>query len=113
MNTELSNVEFDFLGDLCGDDHDLWEIFQFVRLHEPELSERAVAMRGRDILISWLERGWIQITDSDAALMSTARLIGLLEERADSAADYFDYAPCIRITDTGRVLYFQQSDHVA
>ena len=46
MIMSLTPLEADFLGDLAQDDYDLWELFQFVRLHNPEDEDRGLA-RGR------------------------------------------------------------------
>ena len=41
-------VEADFFCDLAQDTHGLWEIFEFVRCHYPQLADDAVFNRGRD-----------------------------------------------------------------
>jgi len=49
----LTPLEADFLGDLAQDDYDLWELFQFVRLHHPEAGDGGLAP-SRELLSSWL-----------------------------------------------------------
>ena len=58
---ELSSLESDLIGDLAQDSHGLWEIFEFIKLHHPESSEQAIFNRGREIIASWLARGWLSL----------------------------------------------------
>lgn len=58
---ELSPLESNFIGDLAQDSHGLWEVFEFVRLHHPDSSEQEAFSRGRELIASWLTRGWLRI----------------------------------------------------
>jgi hypothetical protein len=59
----LSPCEFDFLGDLFRDNHQISEIFGFVKLHNKSLSEQEIFQTGQRILLNWFKQGWIQISD--------------------------------------------------
>jgi hypothetical protein len=56
--------EVDFFGDLAGDTHGLWEVFGFVRLHHPELSDERVLELGCEYLTRWIDAGWIRVSDA-------------------------------------------------
>jgi hypothetical protein len=64
MVTPFDPLEADFSGDLAEDTHGLWEVFEFVRLHHPDLSGQQVFERGRDYITRWIDAGWIQISDT-------------------------------------------------
>ena len=64
MVTPFDPLKADFFGDLAEDTHGLWEVFEFVRLHHPDLSEQQVFERGRDYITRWIDAGWIQISDT-------------------------------------------------
>ena len=57
MVAPLDKLEADFFGDLAEDTHGLWEVFEFVRLHYPELSDQQVLERGRDYITRWSDGG--------------------------------------------------------
>ena len=40
----LSKLENDLISDLAQDEHDLWELFQFVRHHDPRIVERPASI---------------------------------------------------------------------
>ena len=63
-------LEADFFGDLPEDSHGVWEVFELVRLHYPELTDEESFERGYDYIAHWLRRGWIRV--SDAALHPTS-----------------------------------------
>jgi hypothetical protein len=64
MVAPLDKLEADFFGDLAKDTHGLWEVFEFVRLHYPELSDQQVFERGRDYITRWNDAGWIRISET-------------------------------------------------
>ena len=72
---ELTPLESDLLGDLAQDDHRLFEVFQFVRHHHGE-DETSVRSIGRQLLETWIERGWLSLAPHDS-----------IGRRADSASD--------------------------
>jgi hypothetical protein len=40
MVSAFDALEADFFGDLAEDTHGLWEVFEFMRLHHPALSDQ-------------------------------------------------------------------------
>lgn len=56
---ELSKLETDFLTDLIDDTYDVWELYQFVRLHHPGKADSETARIGYGLLEKWAERGWL------------------------------------------------------
>ena len=71
--------ETDFFGDLAEDTHGLWEIFEFIRLHHPDLSDEQVFERGRDYITRWIDAGWIRVSDAPLHPSSVSESAGLLE----------------------------------
>ena len=48
----LDALEADFFGDLAQDTHGVWEVFEFVRLHYPDLTDEQVFERGHDYIFA-------------------------------------------------------------
>ena len=96
----LSPLEADFLGDLSQDDYDLWELFQFVRLHHPADADRGLA-RGRKLLAGWLAKGWIE--DADGNLDAEGILKGL-DGLGASGADFALQSPRLHLTKLGHAV---------
>ena len=69
---QIDPIETDILGDFARDDHSLFEIFDFVRGHQPHSSDSEVFTIGRQILASWVQRGWLQLA-GDGAMWGAAR----------------------------------------
>lgn len=92
---QLSPLEADFLGDLAQDDHALYEVFHFVRHHYPMADDREVLRRGRELVATWLERGWLAIIPEAAAepVPATDGLLVLIDEHGSAGTYYFDGAP--------------------
>ena len=67
---ELTTLEQDLLGDMAQDDHCLFEVFQFVRLHHGE-QLAVVRLVGRQLLASWIARGWLQTVDGPVGPTNT------------------------------------------
>jgi hypothetical protein len=81
----MTETEQDFLGDLAGDDHFLWEAFAFVRLHSPQLTDTQILASGRELLAGWSSRGWLTVTDSASASLSTETLLQAIDRLGVSA----------------------------
>ena len=64
MVSTFDPLEADLFGDLVGDTHGLWEVFEFVRSHHPKLSDEQVLELGRDYITRWIQSGWICISDA-------------------------------------------------
>ena len=102
MVTPLDACEADFFGDLSTDTHGLWEVFEFVRLHHPDLSEQLVFERGRDYITRWMEAGWIRISEAPLHPSSTTDLPGavrFLRQHGLAATRYLEDSPSIDITE--------------
>ena len=96
----LTPLEADFLGDLAQDDYDLWELFQFVRLHYPEDEDRGLA-RGRDLLATWLGKGWIE----DAlGTLDAQGILESLDQLGAKGADYADQSPRLHLSRLGHAV---------
>ena len=61
---ELTPVEQDLLGELARDDHGVAEVRSFVQLHRPELDDMGLRAHTCDLLLSWSDRGWLEIAPS-------------------------------------------------
>jgi hypothetical protein len=91
--------EADFFGDLAEDTHGLWEVFEFVRLHYPDLSERQVFERGRDYITRWINAGWIQISDTPllpSTITSLSAVSDFLQQHGSLATRYLENSPSIQ-----------------
>jgi hypothetical protein len=92
---QLSPLEADFLGDLAQDDHALYEVFHFVRHHYPDATDAEVLRRGRELVATWLQRGWLAVRAGDAAepAAATGALLTLIDEHGVAGTYHFDGAP--------------------
>jgi hypothetical protein len=63
MSSQFTPTEFDFLGDLCRDNFQIREVFEYVKLHNKKFSDEQVFQTGEKILSDWLKQGWIEIID--------------------------------------------------
>ena len=100
---ELSRLEEDLLGDLARDDHALYEVFWFARLHQkPERADLAhVIPLGRRLLQSWIDRGWLALApnpDGPARIDRVEQLVPLVDDLGALVAEYFAGAPWLRLT---------------
>ena len=97
---ELTALENDLLGDLAKDDHSLYEVFGFVRLHHPELDELGVLAAGRALVATWVEREWLMLA-GDRTLWGAAASIGDLvppiARLGSDASYYFVGSPWLRL----------------
>jgi hypothetical protein len=108
MSHSLTPCEFDFLGDLCQDDHQIWEIFGFVRRHHKSLSEQEVFQLGQKLLLDWFQRGWIRVVDrkpNGYDKINWGDLTKLFEEIGAAATHQFDSTWWVEITAKGKEIY--------
>ncbi len=77
---ELTQLETDLLGDLNQDDHSSWEVFEFVRLHHSAASDNEVFTIGRQLIASWMDRGWLTISESSQRNSQTVTMGDLLNQ---------------------------------
>jgi hypothetical protein len=96
----LSPLENDLLGDLAQDDHSLYEIFEFVRLHHPALEGQGVLAMGRALVSSWVERNWLEFA-GDGAMWRSARavtdLVPIIDRLGPDVLRYFVGSPWLRL----------------
>ena len=108
MVRPFDRCEADFFGDLAGDMHGLWEVFEFVRLHHPDLSEEQVFERGRDYITRWIDSGWIRVSDAPlhpSSVSDSAGLLGFLRKHGSAATRYLEDSPSIDITEEAQRAY--------
>ena len=104
MPVDLSRLESDLLGDLAQDDHALYEVFAFVRLHQkPERADLAhVLPLGRRLLQSWIDRGWLALApnpEGPCRIATLSELVPLVDHLGADATAYFPGAPWLRLTE--------------
>ena len=98
---QLTELESDLLGDLVGDDHSLHEIFGFVRLHQPNAEDSEVLRIGRELVATWVSRGWLALAGNGAmwgATRSIADLVPLVDSLGVDATRYFVGSPWIQLS---------------
>lgn len=97
---QLSELEADLLGDLAGDDHSLHEVFAFVRHHQPTAKDEEVLRIGRDLVATWVARGWLVLA-GDGAMWGAARgtpdLVPLIDRLGTDATRFFVGSPWLRL----------------
>lgn len=98
MMDSLSPLEEDFFSDLAADDHGLWELFAFVRLHHPALDDAQVLATGEQLLEKWERRGWLTLVSRQGVPLpfSVAQIMVGLSPEALGASDE---APWLRLTE--------------
>ena len=96
----LTPLESDFLGDLAQDDYDLWEFFEFVRLHHPEDADRGLA-RGRELLAGWLSKGWIEDAHGN---LDAQGILESLDSLGAKGADYAIQSPRLHLSRLGHAV---------
>jgi hypothetical protein len=104
-------VETDFFGDLAEDTHGLWEVFEFIRCHHPQLADDAVFARGRDYITRWTDAGWIRISDSPlypSTITSLSAIPEFLQQHGVASISYIENSPSIDITDEAQSVYQSQ-----
>ena len=99
---KISALEQDLLGDLAADTHGLWEVFEFVRLHSPESSEQEIFSAGRALVVSWLQRDWLEIAPDPlypSSVASIEDVVPTLDRVGLASLSYFADAPSISLTE--------------
>ena len=102
MVTPLDTFETDFFGDLAGDTHGLWEVFEFVRLHYPDLGDQQVFERGREYLARWIKAGWVRISDAPlypSTITTLSQIPAFLQQHGSAATFYIEDSPSLNITE--------------
>ena len=103
----LTPLESDLLGDMAQDDHDLFEVFQFVRLHHGH-DEAQVRQVGRALLASWIARGWLALAedasvhDRSDAPSNISAVLKLVDQAETLGADFPGANTRLRLTGQAR-----------
>jgi hypothetical protein len=108
----MTSVQTDFLSDLAQDTHGIWEIFGYIRLHHPNLSDDEVFQEGLSILKRWWKNGWIELSKKPiqpSDIRSIDEAFTLMNKLKAKATKYFQNAPSIDITTTGMQEFNRQS----
>jgi hypothetical protein len=108
MVTPFDTLEADFFGDLAEDTHGLWEVFEFVRLHYPDLADEQVFERGRDYITRWIDADWIRISGAPlhpSSITTLSQLSAFLEQHGSAAMRYLDDSPSIDPTEKAQRAY--------
>ena len=108
MVRAFDSCEVDFFGELAGDTHGLWEVFEFVRLHHPDLSDEQVFERGQEYITRWIDSGWIRVSDAPlhpSSASDPAGLLAFLSEHGMAATRYLEDSPSIDITEEAQRAY--------
>ena len=101
----LSKLEVDLLSDLAADTHGIWEVFEFVRLHQPGASDPEVFQIGRSLLEGWTRRGWLVVSTTPlvpTAVKTLSEALELVDRQGLVATRYFEGAPSIDLSDKAR-----------
>jgi hypothetical protein len=112
MVSALDALEADFFGDLAQDTHGLWEVFEFVRSHHPELTDQQVFERGRDYITRWVQSDWIRLSDAPlypTNVTSLSEAIKFLQQHGSAATRYLENSPSIDITKEAERVYESQT----
>jgi hypothetical protein len=112
MVSAFDALEADFFGDLAEETHGLWEVFEFMRLHHPPLSDQQVFERGRDYIRRWIDAGWVRISDSPlypSTIGSLSEALEFLQQHGPAATRYLENSPSIDITEEAQRVYESQT----
>jgi hypothetical protein len=102
MVSSFDKLEADFFGDMTDDTHGLWEVFEFVRLHYPELADEQVFERGRAYMTRWIDAEWIRISDAPihpTTITSLTQAMEFLQQRGSEATRHLENSPSLDPTD--------------
>ena len=100
--------EADFFGDVAEDTHGVWEVFEFVRLHHPDLGDEQLFERGREYISRWIDAGWVRVSDAPlhpSSVVNSAGLLEFLRQHGTAAIRYLEDSPLIDITEEGQRAY--------
>jgi hypothetical protein len=98
--TPMNKIELDFISDLTQDDHGIWEVFEFVQLHLPELSLEEVLEMGKSLLSKWLADEIVIARSGesiDSRILTTKDALLRIEEAGNEAVTWFPQAPWLQL----------------
>jgi hypothetical protein len=107
----LDALESDVFGDLAQDTHGVWEVFEFVRLHYPGLTNEQVFERGYNYISRWLQSDWIRVSKSllHPSTVEPSQLLHVLQEHGPAATCCLENAPSIDITEEGQRVFASET----
>lgn len=108
MVAPLDKLEADFFGDMATETHGLWEVFEFVRLHYPELSDEQVFERGCTYIRRWIDADWIRISEAPiypSTITTLSDSLSFLQQHGTAATRYLENSPSIDPTDEALRVY--------
>src|SRR5664279_2009097 len=103
MMTPIDTLEIDFFGDMAEDTHGLWEVFGFVRLHYPGLTDEQVFWRRRDYITRWIRISDAPLCPSTITTLSDS--LSFLQQHGVAATRYLENSPSIDPTDEAIRIY--------
>ncbi len=98
---QIEPWESRILEDFSQDDHSLWEVFGLIRGERPDASDSEVFKAGRQLLETWIGRGWLQLAgDGDmwGAAGTINDVLPLVDRIGMDATRYFVGSPWLRLT---------------
>jgi hypothetical protein len=112
MNETLSDLEIDLLGDLASDNHGLWEVFEFARLHNKSASPSEIFQIGKGLLEKWGSRGWLEFVSESGAPLNVGNAGEYVATLDPSAMEPKANSPWIKPTDVA-VRYYKSLPRTA
>jgi hypothetical protein len=104
METLFDSCEADFFGDLAEDTHGIWEVFEFVRFHNPNSTDAEAIEIGLQYLRRWIQNNWICVSEAPlfpSTLVNSVDLLQFLQDHGQSVKTYLENSPSLDITDEG------------
>ena len=87
-------------------------MFEFVRLHYPELDDERVLERGRTYITRWIDAGWIRISDAPlypSTITTLSDGLRFLQQHGRAATRYLENSPSIDPTEEALRVYESQT----
>jgi hypothetical protein len=97
---KLSPLETDLLGDLALDNHGLWEVFEFVRLHNSSAPSDAVMQIGLALLDAWVLRGWLAFRTESGTPLDAAAVMASVHQAPNIAMQPSAGAPWLGLSQS-------------
>lgn len=102
MEFSLSTLEADLLDELGRDDHALYEVFFFVRLHHSGASDAEVLEIGRELLTAWLERGWLKLSEEGRRLEGgVSEILAVIDQAGVTVTYGIEDPPWVSLSAVG------------
>ena len=91
---QLTPLEADILGDMACDSHGVGEIVGFIRSANPYADDFVVFRLTRELLDSWIQRGWLDLAPEprpQGGLRGIEELLPLLDQLGPRAVSLENY----------------------